>query len=135
VLGVDGYVGWGDRSEHIQNEKRNGELDVATMQRTMRDYEAIARIVRTRAVRLLFVGYPFQNEVFTPLSNAMRLVGAREHAEFVDANAAVRRVPPDQLTTTFGLHAGPAGLTEIARDLARAILSTPTSPARAPSTK
>jgi hypothetical protein len=135
LLGPDGYVDWGDGSERLRNERRPGtrpgtlELDTATMRHAVSDYEAIARTARAREIRLLFLGYPLPNRVFNAFSVAMRLVGMLEHVEFVDGAAAVRRVPPDRLTTTFGLHAGPAGLTEVARDVARTILSPPASSA------
>jgi hypothetical protein len=130
MLGPDGYVDWGDGNERIQNELRTGGLDQSMMRHAVSDYEEIVRIVRSKGVRLIFLGYPFVSRLFTPLSNAMYLVALRDHAEFVDGTAAVQRVPRDRLTITFGLHAGPAGLTEIARDLASTILSARPTPAR-----
>jgi lysophospholipase L1-like esterase len=132
LLGPDGYVDWGDGSERLRNDKRKGGIDLSMMQDAVSDYEAIARLVRARGVRLLFLGYPFPNKLFTPLTTAMELIAKREHVEFVDGAAAVRRVPPDQLTITFGVHSGPAGLTEIGRDIARTILAPAASSASAP---
>jgi hypothetical protein len=127
-LGADSYVDWGDGGERILNKNRKGAVDDAVMRQAIDDYEKLAQIARDRRVRLIFLGYPAPNKLFTPLTDAMRLIAMREHAEFVDAAAALRRIPPGQLTFTFGLHAGPVALTEIARDLAKAILAGPPAP-------
>ena len=128
--GADRYIDWGDGGEHVQNRQRKSDVvDIALMRRAVDEYEEITRIAQGRKLRLIFLGYPFANKVFTPLTNAMRLVAVRYGAEFVDGSTAVQRVPPDQLTWTFGLHAGPLGLTEIGRDLAKTILAgRPTTP-------
>ncbi len=122
-MGLDRYVDWGDGGEHVQNRKRKSVVDTAMMRRAVDEYEAIARTANQRKVRLIFLGYPAPNKLFTPLSNGMRLVAMRDGVEFVDGSMAVQRVPLDQMTWTFGLHAGPAGLTEIGRDLAQTILA------------
>jgi lysophospholipase L1-like esterase len=125
VLGPEGYVDWGDGAERIVNPRRSGGVDLAMMRQAVSDYEEIARLTRERGVRLVFLGYPAPNGLFTALTNAMHLIATRERVGFVDAVAAVRRVPVAERTFTFGVHAGPAGLTEIARDLARTILAGP----------
>jgi lysophospholipase L1-like esterase len=122
VLGPDGYVDWGDASERILNERREGGVDVATMRQALSNYEEIAHTTNRLGLRLIFLGYPIPSKIFTPFTNAMRVVAMRDGVEFVDGSVAVRRVPPDLMTWTFGLHAGPLGLTEIARDLAKTIL-------------
>lgn len=128
-FGADGYVDWGDGRERIEGPRRTGGVDFAMMRQVLGDYEEIARLARAHEIRLIFLGYPARNALFTPLTDGMHVIAARDHAEFVDALAAIRRVPRDQMTYTFGLHAGPAGLTEIARDLARTILAAPPAPA------
>jgi hypothetical protein len=123
ALGPEGYVDWGDVGERILNERRESGVDVVVMRHAVGDYEEIAHTANRHGLRLIFLGYPIPTKIFTPFTNAMRLVAMRDGAEFVDGSLAVRRVPTDQMTWTFGLHAGPAGLTEIARDLSGTILS------------
>jgi hypothetical protein len=91
----------------------------------MDDYVAIARTARASGVRVVFLGYPARAAVFDPYTLAMQRTAAQEHVAFVDAIAAIAAMPPEQRTWTFGLHAGPTGLTRIAEELAIAIRTRP----------
>jgi GDSL-like Lipase/Acylhydrolase family len=123
-LGTDAVVDWGSEQEHVQLERRTLQVDDAAIDRARRDYQAIASLARARGVALVFLGYPAPNPIFDPFTAAMRLVAGLNRDPFVDAAAAVRRVPQKRMTWTYGLHAGPAGLGEIARDVAAAIVAT-----------
>ena len=124
VLGRENVVDWGDgeREEFGALEGAAAKPpDVLTIHRAVEDYRAIVRTAREHGVRLVFVGYPAWNPVFAPFTVGMRQIAVAEHVGYVDALLAVRRVPPDRRTWTYGAHGGPAILTEIARDVAAAV--------------
>jgi lysophospholipase L1-like esterase len=121
-----GFVAWDDGAgEEFAPMTRRPVASSRAIRRALDDYTAMVRTTRRDGVRLVFLGYPTRIPLFVPFSDAMSQLAAREHVDFVDAADATQRVPPGRQTWTFGAHAGPAGLTEIARDVAATIRAAP----------
>jgi len=123
ALGEHATVELGGVQEPVSEKMRPGLVDEDAVARARRDYEQMARTAEAHGVLLVFLGYPEPNPIFLPFTTAMREVAALHHLPFVDGFEGVRRLSPGRMTWTFGAHAGPAGLTEIARDVAQAILA------------
>jgi lysophospholipase L1-like esterase len=130
-LGNDITVDWGGAGEHIELRQRESVVDDAAVARATRDYEEIVRIDRAQDITTVFVGYPAPHPTFLPFTTAMQRVAEQEQCAFVDGSAAARRVPRAQASWTPGMHAGPAALKQIARDVALAIW-TGSAPTAAP---
>lgn len=119
--GPDAFVDVDGVRQPLVQATRKMQVDSKVVARAQADYEEIARMTERAGIRLVFLGYPGAIPLFAPFSTAMRTTATLHHVPFVDAIAAVQRVPAQQMTWTFGMHAGPAGLTEIARDVAAAV--------------
>jgi lysophospholipase L1-like esterase len=116
---------WDDGMETMDFEGAYREADPASARRAEENYEAIARYAADAGLQLLFITYPLPVPGFEFANRAMRRVAERHGATVVDSTAAMARVPSEQLTWVALFHPTRALYSEIARDVAAAILGAP----------
>ena len=119
-------MAWDDGdTEEFAPSGQKGIPGFWAVRRAHDDYTEMVRTARRHGIRIVFLGYPSPIPIFAPFTATMARVATQNAVDFVDAVAAVDRVPAERMTWTFGAHAGPAGLVEIARDVAATIRAAP----------
>ena len=93
------------------------------MPRAVTDFRTIMGYAQAANVRVIFVGYPLNRGSYKQANLAAWRISTEYDRPIIDTSVSVDRIPPEKQVWLWAMHPGPAMYKEIARDVARVVLS------------
>jgi len=91
--------------------------------RAVTDFRAIMGYTQAANVRVIFVSYPINRGSFERANLAAWRISTDSDSPLIDTSVSVDRIPLEKRVWLWASHPGPAMYKEIARDIARVVLS------------
>jgi lysophospholipase L1-like esterase len=120
---VDPFLG-----EVKAHERPAEKVDREAFEQARDDFRSIVEMIRASGATPIFITYPLEFERFVVANRAARDVGQAMGIPVVEGGQGHFRVPGEENRYTWALHPSAPVYGEIAKDVARAILTSDASP-------